>query len=144
MINKDELALVDWDKIFELHERESADPPPWSPPMVLPPAWEMVEQDHLTGAKYKAKSRNLVAIISCSRELDGRHWLHLSVSHRQRIPTWDEMRWCKEVFLGDREAYQVMPPKARYVNIMPNVLHMFALLDGAAVLPDFTQGTNSL
>lgn len=144
MINKEALARINWNRIDEIHEREATDRPPWSAPVVLPPAWELVERDHLGGAKYQARSRGLVAIISCSRELDGQFWLHLSVSHRNRVPTWDELRWCKEIFLGDREAYQVMPPQSRYVNIMPTVLHMFALLDGAAVLPDFTQGTNSL
>jgi len=46
---------------------------------------------------------------------------------------------------GTVEAYQVIPPKARYVNINERVLHVFALLDEAATaLPDFTRGTGSL
>lgn len=144
MINKEALARVDVDRLCEAQERDASDPPPWSPPTIMPPAWEMVERDHISGAKYVARLRGLVAIISCSRELDGQFWLHLSVSHRKRVPTWQELTWCKDIFLGDREAYQVLPPPERYVNIMPNVLHMFARIDGAAVLPDFTQGTSSL
>lgn len=118
-------------------------PAEWSPPTVLPPAWELIIRSP-DGAKYMSELLNLAAIISCRIEADGRPWIHLSVSHRVRVPSWREMRECKELFLGDREAYSVLPPKARYVNIHPNVLHLFALLDGAPALPDFTSGTGSL
>jgi hypothetical protein len=67
------------------------------------------------------------------------------VSHRNRVPSWRELVSVKELFLGDREAYKVLPPKSRYVNIHPNVLHVFALLDEhASALPDFTRGTGGL
>jgi hypothetical protein len=116
----------------------------WSPPVVLPPHWTILETEE-DGAKYMSRRLHLTAILSCAKENDGRAWLHLSVSHRDRIPTWTELRDTKELFLGDREAYSVLPPKARYVNIHPNVLHLFALLDKDAVaLPDFTHGTGSL
>lgn len=118
-------------------------PAEWQPPTVLPPSWELVARSP-DGAKYVAELLGLAAIISCRVEDDGRPWIHLSVSHRARVPSWREMRECKEVFLADREAYSVLPPRARYVNIHPNVLHLFALLDGASVLPDFTSGTGSL
>jgi hypothetical protein len=138
-----DLTGIDWVAVDREQARDAANPPPWEPPRVLPPAWCEVERD-ITGAKYLARSRGLSAIVSCSQEQDGRWWMHLSVSHRNRVPTWQELAWCKDVFIGDREAYQVLPPKARYINIHPNVLHMFALLDGSAALPDFTRGTGSL
>lgn len=136
---------VDWDAVHAEQERDCREPhPTWTAPRVLPPAFEEVQRAP-TGAKYRARARNLVAIVSCAKERDGRWWLHLSVSHKSRVPTWDEFRWCKEVFIGDREAYQVLPPKLRYVNIHPYVLHMFALHDdGCTALPDFTRGTGSL
>lgn len=87
----------------------------------------------------------LTAILSCNIEQDGRAWLHLSMSHHERIPTWKEQRVMKEQFLGDREAYSILPPRARYVNIHNNVLHLFALLDETqSALPDFTGGSGSL
>lgn len=134
---------VNWNAVRNEQDRDAANPPPWEPPLVLPPAWVEVQRDS-SGAKYVARSRSLVAIVSCAEERDGRWWMHLSVSHRSRVPTWQELAWCKEIFLGDREAYQVLPPKERYVNIHPNVLHMFTRLDGDAVLPDFTRGTGSI
>ena len=116
----------------------------WTPPSVLPPSWEMTRRG-IDGAAYRSRERNLAAMLSVSRELDGRVWMHMSVSHRSRIPTWQELAWVKSMFLGDREAYQVLPPQRRYVNIHPHVLHLFALLEGdSAALPDFTRGTGSL
>ncbi|HEY3493710.1 MAG TPA: hypothetical protein VGK73_03445 [Polyangiaceae bacterium] len=65
-------------------------------------------------------------------------WAHLSVSvaRPERIPNWGELRWCKEYFLGDRKAIQVLPPRAEYVNIKDNVLHLYAPL-AHDPLPDF-------
>lgn len=118
--------------------------PSWEPPVVLPPHWT-ISDVYGDGACYTSRRLSLRAILSCGQELDGRAWLRLSVSHLTRIPTWLEMRECKELFLGDREAYSILPPKDRYVNIHPRVLHLFALLEeGATVLPDFTHGIGSL
>jgi hypothetical protein len=119
-------------------------PEDWRPSTVLPPEWSIVEFNNEYGAKYRNSRRELVAIFSCCRENDGQYWLHLSVSHGRRIPLHDEMRLCKELFLGNREAYAVWPPKERYVNLHPHVLHLFARLDDVPVLPDFTKGTRSL
>lgn len=69
-------------------------------------------------------------------------WAHLSVSAHKRLPTWDELRHAKELFLGDRRAMQVLPPRAEYVNINPFVLHLYAPLEHDP-MPDF-RGTNIL
>lgn len=119
------------------------DVPGWEPPRVLPASWREVERGP-DGAKYVNAAARLACILSCSYEVDNRAWLHLSVSHALRIPTWGELRVCKEQFLGDREAYSIMPPRVRYVNLHPHVLHLFALLDESTALPDFTAGTGSL
>lgn len=119
-------------------------PQAWSPPSVLPPLWD-VHAIASDGGRYVNATQRLVAILSCARELDGRLWLHLSLSHEARLPKWGELVEAKELFLGNREAYKVIPPRERYVNIHPNVLHLFALLDEReTALPDFTHGTGSL
>ena len=70
--------------------------------------------------------------------VDGELWAHLSASNMQaqRVPTWAELRWCKEYFLGDRKAVVVLPPRAEYVNINPHVLHLYTCLERDP-LPDF-------
>lgn len=53
-------------------------------------------------------------------------WEHVSVSHHDGIPTWDEMQFVKELFWTDDEAvFQFHPPKSEYVNFNPNVLHLW-------------------
>ncbi len=80
------------------------------------------------------KLRAIVGVEIVAGEL----WAHLSVSAQTpaRLPTWDELGWCKRYFLGDRKAIQVLPPKAEYVNIHPHVLNLYAPLDRDP-LPDF-------
>ena len=136
---------VDFVKLAAAQNDQSRTVKGWDAPRVLPASWREIERDQDGGAKYRNAAASLACILTCNVELDGRAWLHLSVSHAKRIPTWGEMRVCKEQFLGDREAYSVMPPRARYVNLHNNVLHLFALLDETqSALPDFTGGTGSL
>ncbi len=142
MSNAIDLSGIDFAKVREA-QQQSRQPAQWSPPVILPPSWE-AESIASDGGRYVSEVLSLCAIVSCQFERDGRPWIHLSVSHRVRVPSWREMREVKELFLGNREAYSILPPRERYVNIHPNVLHLFALLDGAPVLPDFTWGTGSL
>lgn len=70
--------------------------------------------------------------------IDGELWAHLSVCSQSpaRVPSWAELRWCKEYFLGDRKAVQILPARAEYVNVHPHVLHLYAPLERDP-LPDF-------
>lgn len=80
----------------------------------------------------------LFAILEAEEHDDGNVWLHLSVSAQKpaRIPTWKELSWAKDYFLGDRRAIQVLPPKSEYVNLHPHVLNLYAC-EGESRLPDF-------
>lgn len=109
-------------------------------PQPVPRGWRLLE-DGLDGGCYR-HANGLAAIVSGAREADGRRWLHLSLSRKDRLPTWDDLRAAKEAFLGDRYAVQVLPPRRLYVNINPRVLHLFALADPADPwpLPEFSLG----
>ena len=112
-------------------------------PAIMPPGWVIVEH---TRDGYKARNTglHLAVIVSDAVEQDGRRWRHFSVSHRHRLPSWDELVRTKEWFLGvDSRALQVLPPRREWVNINPRVLHLFVCLD-SEVVPDFTQGSGSL
>lgn len=53
-------------------------------------------------------------------------WEHVSVSLKNRCPYWEEMRFVKDIFWREDElVLQFHPPKAEYVNIHPNVLHLW-------------------
>jgi len=57
---------------------------------------------------------------------DGMGWEHVSVSLRDRIPTWTEMCFIKDLFWDDDDCViQYHPPKSEYVNNHPHVLHLW-------------------
>jgi hypothetical protein len=56
---------------------------------------------------------------------------HVSVSCRDRYPTWDEILDVRESFFEDRlHVAQMLPPKAQYVNVHKNCFHLWAKLNG--------------
>jgi hypothetical protein len=66
----------------------------------------------------------------------GPPWEHVSVSARDRCPTWEEMCWVKELFWGDGECVlQFHPPKADYVNCHPFVLHLWRCPGATQAMP---------
>lgn len=110
-------------------------------PKILPASW-YVAQEGADGRAYM-NGWGLSVIIGFSIELDGKLWAHFSVSHKKRLPSWDELKETKFIFLGDLKAIQILPASKDYVNINPKVLHLFSCLEGDP-LPDFTRGSGSL
>lgn len=63
-------------------------------------------------------------------------WKHVSVSHRDRYPTWDEIIEVKELFLGKEcSAMQLIPPRSKWLNLMENCFHLWHRLDGDTYPP---------
>lgn len=57
---------------------------------------------------------------------DGMGWDHISVSTKDHCPTWDQMNWVKDLFfVPECCVIQFHPPKSKYVNNHPFVLHMW-------------------
>ena len=81
----------------------------------------------------------LHAMVSTAVEDDGRLWIHMSMSHKSRMPTWPELVKMRDALVGtDVECYQVLPPADRYVNLNPHVLHLWACAQSPeGVLPKF-------
>ena len=66
-------------------------------------------------------ARRLVVIASV-----GLGWDHVSVSTRNRTPTWDEMCWVKNLFFHPEETVvQFHPAVSKYVNDHPHCLHLW-------------------
>ena len=60
----------------------------------------------------------------------GLGWDHVSMSFRNRVPTWEEMCWLKDAFFDDEEVVvQYHPAKSKYVNCHPNCLHLWKQKD---------------
>jgi hypothetical protein len=119
---------------------------PWKRPAILPPGW-VLNQEANDGALYDAMDgpdRGLRVIASAALEEDGKWWLHVSASRYNRLPSWEDLRRVKDIFVGPNAvAYQVLPMQSEYVNINPFVLHLWHCLDQDP-LPDFTWGSGGL
>ena len=56
----------------------------------------------------------------------GGGWDHVSMSFRNRVPSWDEMCWLKDAFFNEDEvAIQYHPAKQEYINTHPYCLHIW-------------------
>jgi hypothetical protein len=61
--------------------------------------------------------------IICS---DTEKWDHVSISTKDRCPTWDEMCYFKDLFFKPEETVvQFHPPQSKYVNRCKNCLHLW-------------------
>ena len=57
-------------------------------------------------------------------------WLHVSLSHPEKIPSYMDVAEVKRIFVGkDRQAIQVFPKESEHVNLHPRCLHLWACLD---------------
>lgn len=57
---------------------------------------------------------------------NGLGWEHVSVSRKDRCPTWEEMCQVKTMFWDEDDCVvQYHPPKSDYVNLHKNCLHMW-------------------
>jgi hypothetical protein len=53
-------------------------------------------------------------------------WEHVSVSRKDRCPTWEEMCQIKDLFWDDTDCVvQYHPPRSEYVNNHPHCLHLW-------------------
>ncbi len=51
--------------------------------------------------------------------------LHLSISHRARHPSWDEIHEARDLFLPEfREFMLVLPRRGEYVNVHEHCFHL--------------------
>lgn len=65
---------------------------------------------------------------------DGEGWEHVSVSLRNRTPTWDEMCYVKDLFWDPEDVVvQFHPKRSEYVNVHPNCLHLWRPNDGSVI-----------
>lgn len=57
---------------------------------------------------------------------DGEGWDHVSVSHTERCPTWEEMELIRRMLFSPEDCVmQLHPPLADYKNHHPFCLHMW-------------------
>jgi hypothetical protein len=80
----------------------------------------------------KLKHSQTVFVIAS----DAMGWEHVSVSRKDRCPTWDEMCQIKALFWGEDDCIvQYHPPKRAYVNNHPYCLHLWRPTDFCMPMP---------
>lgn len=78
-------------------------------------------------AVYQHKASTLSVLRSIDDLGDGRKTLHVSVSRKGKLPSWEDLRLCKTLFMGpDVDAYHVIPRATDYVNMNQNTMHLWA------------------
>jgi len=113
----------------------------------VPPSWKYEGPFGHGGAFRRGAIQVLYTVC---RYDDGRIWVHASLCGRTGsggfyLPSYEDIKRVKHDFIGeDRWAYQVFPNEKSYVNQNPYVLHLYALMDGAPALPDFTWGLGTI
>jgi hypothetical protein len=86
--------------------------------------------DHGNGL-FDIPNRGMRIIVS-----NGGGWDHVSVSLKDRCPTWDEMEWVRRQFFDkDDTVIQIHPPLKDYVNVCQNCLHLWRPLNAEIPLP---------
>ena len=68
------------------------------------------------------KHKQKVSVIGS----DGGGWEHVSVSRKDRTPTWEEMCQVKDIFRDEEDCVvQYHPAKTEHVNNHPHCLHLW-------------------
>ena len=98
----------------------------WTTPEPFgPDGWRMVNRRHSS------------IIVSCAEQDDGHEWVHASLAHIDRMPTYPEIALLHRAAFDGQWAFMVFAPPAHHVNIHEYALHLWGRLDGTNALPPF-------
>ena len=71
--------------------------------------------------------------VFTSRDGDAKHW-HLSISHPDRYPTWDEIVEARYELVPDKVTMAMfLPPKNQYVNLHNNCFHLYEVRETESI-----------
>ena len=106
-------------------------------PTVLPINWHQLKSP-IFGVNSYTNNKDLIVLFSVADiHGDGRIWVHVSASYKDKLPSYNDLCTVKRIFIGDnRKALQIFPIKSDHVNIHPFALHLWSAIDGDG-LPDF-------
>lgn len=94
-----------------------------------------IETDKVSKLKVEVRSikqsdKALVSLTSIAG------WEHLSVSFKNKIPSWECMQEMKELFFtDDEECFQIHPKADNYVNNNEYTLHIWRPVEGMNQIP---------
>lgn len=93
-------------------------------PRVLPAEWSL--KNGYTNAAWFVSRGGMAVCLELESHDDGL-WLHLSVSRRDRDPSYADLKVVKGLFIGrERKAIQVFPADSEHYNFHPHCLHLWS------------------
>jgi len=111
-------------------------------PKVLPASWQKLDQ--YSNAGWFRQGNAGLAVCFEVEQVDGDLWIHISLSLRAQMPSYEDLATVKAVFLGpDRKAILVLPPKGEHYNLHPFCLHLYSPITRDP-LPDFRAAEGQL
>lgn len=75
-------------------------------------------------------------MVSVINGTDGHLWVHASMTRRDRVPSYHDLKLLHQAVFGDGYAYQIFVPSAEHVNVHEFALHLWGRLDGSDALPE--------
>jgi hypothetical protein len=99
--------------------------------VVLPPGWkELPIRDGDIGHGARMATRGKTSLMFSVGAQDGKRWLHVSIAHPEKMPSYLDLAEVKAIFIGkDRQAVQIFPAVAEHVNLHGRALHLWACLE---------------
>lgn len=77
----------------------------------------------INGINCDIYSTSTDCLIMVSSELTGKH---LSISHQERYPTWDEIKSARYKLMDkNTDAIMYLPKESDYVNVHQNCFHVY-------------------
>jgi hypothetical protein len=79
-----------------------------------------------------ASYRHLISFLTVTESIhthNGERWLHVSLSHAARVPTWGELQTVKSIWIGDKVAYHVLPHAVKPLSDDEYTIHIWCPLD---------------
>jgi len=101
---------------------------------VIAQRWHLTETGGLSVTAYVNRRERLAVHFAVRQWPDGKAWLQVTLLHRDRIPTWDEVARAKETFLGQTRALVVLDAEVMRA-LHPHAIAFWACLDDESVVP---------
>lgn len=100
--------------------------------------WRAPEPFGGDGWRMFAKNGRSSVIVTCATWPDGQQWVHASIAHDDRMPSYADLVVLHRSVWGETGwAFQVFAPPSDHVNIHEHALHLYGRLDGERTHPDF-------
>lgn len=103
-----------------------------------PPGWREATLPKPPGSDARAfvSTDGGLSAICDTLTIDGKRWLHVSVSRRSRTPSFEDLDRARIAFVGDDvPTYHVFPKANEHRNLHPFCLHLWTPLE-ADPFPD--------